>query len=131
MNTKNVRNERFANTLFLSRREIKDSQRRQVLSRLINEILSSDDVETLKYLCEKGWLLKIHSSHDGTLIFGFRHWRRQHFCVKIKAIDAFLSSLCFRVHKWLTLDLGMWIWIGQDNSCKKLERYGKFLSQNI
>ncbi|BAU79886.1 hypothetical protein A9K97_gp465 [Tokyovirus A1] len=126
----NVKDEKFANSLFLSR-NVRDSKRAALLCSLVEAILLFDDVATLKYLCEKRWLLKIHSSNEGLLTFGFRHWRRETFDIKIKVLDALIKTNCFKVHSWLTQELGIWLWIGQENTLESLEIYGKFLSQNI
>nr|WNL49564.1 hypothetical protein MarFTMF_048 [Marseillevirus sp.] len=73
--------------------------------------------------------MKIHSSNDGLLTFGFRHWKNGTFDIKVKVLDALVETNCVRVHKWLTRELDMWLWIGQENTLERLERYGKFLSQ--
>lgn len=126
----NVKDQKFAKSLFLAR-SVPDKKRASLLCNLIEAILLFDDTETLKYLCSRGWLIKIHSSTNGLLTFGFRHWRRESFDIQIKTVEAFVKTNCFRAHAWLTQELGIWVWIGQNNETEILEMYGKFLSQNI
>ncbi|AHA46296.1 hypothetical protein ISTM_398 [Insectomime virus] len=106
--------------------EMSKGRRVALLASLLEGIFLFDDVGLLRLLSETGDLVSVHSSANGKVKFELKGERNHNFTFDVLFAQVCVDTDCVQVHKWMTQELGLWVYISE-NTPEFLEMYGKFL----